>query len=723
MFVVWPGTWMGAGWRNDLGLMSARRLVPARLGTSPSGHAPGVPYAPEFDDVYHSVAGAWAQARHVFMAGNGLPGRWQHRDRFVILETGFGLGNNFLATWAAWLKDPNRCHRLFFISIEKHPLTLDDLQRVHRERPLDEDHAEASALATRLTAAWPVLTPGLHCLEFDEPEQHGVTLLLGLGDIKTLLPQIMAQVDAFYLDGFAPAKNADMWDSALLSRLDRLCAPGATAATWSVARSVRDGLQQAGFVTEKAAGFQGKRDMLTARFEPASATYHQPRPLPGGLWPSPPTAERQATVIGAGLAGCAAAWALTREGWQVTLLDRQAEPAQETSGNAGGLFHSIVHGDDGVHARAHRAAALFASHVLKPWVDHGTLPGQCQGLLRLDKRMNTSDAQALLEHLGWPADHLQWLEQAQASEAAQLPLPHGAWWFKQGGWVSPAAYSRHMLAQAQATGRLTLRMGTSVDRIALDVQNGQTVWRLSAADGQPLNTTSQLVLCCAAQAHTWLGQTPFGLDRTLLPTRLVRGQVSLLNENTPGLRRPAMPVAGQGYAIALNDGRVLFGATTQTGDMDEQVRASDHVHNLLQARELGLFEASMVGLNESDATTLDTELAEGLEGRVGWRVGTADRLPLVGALPHVGQMAQTHGWPEQIRRVPRWRTDEHGRPGLFMFGGLGSRGIAWAALGGRLLAHWMSGSPCPVEVELRDALDPARFGVRVQRKQANITAC
>ncbi|HEY0856740.1 MAG TPA: tRNA (5-methylaminomethyl-2-thiouridine)(34)-methyltransferase MnmD, partial [Albitalea sp.] len=157
----------------------------------------GVPFSPEFGDVYHPASGALAQARHVFLAGNGLPRRWQGRDRFVVLETGFGLGNNFLATWDAWRRDPRACRQLHFISIEQHPLTREALRLLPRE-------PELAPLADELAAAWPPLTPNLHRLGFDGGR---VQLLLALGDVERWLPELVARVDAFYLDGFAPAKN------------------------------------------------------------------------------------------------------------------------------------------------------------------------------------------------------------------------------------------------------------------------------------------------------------------------------------------------------------------------------------------------------------------------------------------------------------------------------------------------------------------------------------
>ena len=219
----------------------------------------GTPVSAIYGDIYHSAAGGCAQARHVFLAGNELPGRWQERDSFVILETGFGLGLNFLATWRAWQEDPLRCRELQFISLEKHPLSADDLVRAHAVWP---DFVRCSE---ELGRCWPPLLRGEHRLEF---EGGRVLLRLILGDALEELPKLDASVDAFYLDGFSPAKNPELWSSELCSSLARLAAPGATLATWSVAGSVRRALTAACFSVRRCPGFAGKRQMLIGRFCP-----------------------------------------------------------------------------------------------------------------------------------------------------------------------------------------------------------------------------------------------------------------------------------------------------------------------------------------------------------------------------------------------------------------------------------------------------------------------
>ena len=339
--------------------MKTAPITPAQIDFSD----PAAPLASAFGDVFHSRAGALAQASHVFLGGNGLPGRWAGQQRFVVLETGFGLGNNFLATWAAWAADLERCERLVFISIEKHPLEAADLQRAHATSELPE-------LTAQLLAAWPPLTPNLHRLSF---EAGRVQLLLCLGDVHLWLRELVAQVDAFYLDGFSPALNPAMWDRHALKALARHAAPDATAASWSVAPEVRAGLLAAGFPNERQRGFSNKGGMCVARFAP-----HRPLQRPAGREPLAPDA-REALIVGAGLAGAACAWALAQQGIACTLLEGRAGSAQSSSGNPVGLFHGTLNPDDGMHARFNRAAALETERLLRHLPELSGLSRACCG--------------------------------------------------------------------------------------------------------------------------------------------------------------------------------------------------------------------------------------------------------------------------------------------------------------------------------------------------------
>lgn len=635
---------------------------------------------------------------HVFLGGNALPARWAKRDCFVILETCFGLGSNFLTTWAAWRADPQRCKRLVFISIEQKPLQKADLGRTH----------EYPALIQRLQEAWPVQTPGLHTLAFEEGAASGVTLLLGLGDVADLLPQIVAQVDAFYLDGCSLDQDPQVWEQGLLTRLGRLAAPGATAASQSTKRGVREGLTLSGFKLEEMSGHgDTHRGMTRAVFAP----HHTPAHLPGGLRPrSMPASQQHAVIIGAGLAGCAAAWALARQGWRCTVVDANPAPAQAASGNPGGLFHSIVHGDDGLHARAHRAAALRTAQVVLPWLAQGRLHGQCQGLLRLDEHSSHDDAQALIQRLGLPADYVQWLDQPDAAAMAGIEVPSGGWLFLQGGWLHPAGLAQAFLREASTHASIDF---VGQQRVHQLQRQADGAWQALDEQGHIVAQAPVVVLASAIDTP----QLILSLENAHpLPMACVRGQVSILplggKANTAGPRpkAPHLPVAGAGYVLPEHLGNLLCGATSQANDQDPDVRETDHLHNLQLAAQLG-------SLPEPRANS------EGLSGRVGWRATTPDRLPYVGALPVAvsPRPAKAGRAPrmDQPRFVPRLSDDQGG---VYVITGLGSRGITWAALAGELLASWVTGSPCPVEAALRDALDPARIVTRAVAKAAQAEA-
>jgi tRNA 5-methylaminomethyl-2-thiouridine biosynthesis bifunctional protein len=610
----------------------------------------GVARSPAFDDIYHPREGALEQAERVFLAGNGLPGRWRGRARFTILETGFGLGNNFLATWAAWRDDPQRCQRLHVVSLEKHPPTRDDLSRALTHSPF-------AVLARQLVAAWPALTPNLHRLTF---ESGRVQLLLGLGDAATLARELVARVDAFFLDGFAPARNEAMWTPPLFNALARLAAPEATAATWSAARIVRDGLSAAGFDVQAAPGSAAKREITLARYAPRFAA----PAAPGRVLPA--SSPSHAIVIGAGIAGAATARALALQGVPCTVLDAQTRPASLASGNPAGLFHGTVGTDDTVHTRWHRAASFAAAD----WV-HTTQAGASDGLLRLNRTHDLAAMRALLAAQHLPAGYVQALDAAEASQRAGLPLAQPAWLFTQGGWADPRALVQHALATSGVTWR--------GDSRAHGIERSGDAWLVRDHDARVIAQAPVLVL---ANAEDALRLADLPIDWT----QRMRGQVTLLAPCDAAVR-PRLPIASGGYVLALpNGGGLLVGATSQPGDENPQVREADHAHNLERARQL-------LGCNAARDGAV-------LQGRVGWRVVTRDRLPLVGMAPDLdAPMPARRDSPRLLAR----------RQGLYLHTALGSRGITTAALNGELIAAQLCGAPWPLEADLADAIDPARF--------------
>jgi tRNA 5-methylaminomethyl-2-thiouridine biosynthesis bifunctional protein len=629
-------------------------IVPAEIDFASDAAAPR---APAFGDLYHPREGPFSQAHEVFLAGNGLPARWRGRSRFVILETGFGLGHNFLAAWAAWRDDPARCDRLHFVSLEKHPPRHGDLQRALAAAPWP-------GLAQQLLAAWPASTPNLHLADF---ESGRLRLLLGFGDAATLARELVARVDAFFLDGFAPACNAPMWSPELFAALARVAAPGATVATWSAARVVRDGLAGAGFEVKAARGPGRKRDITLARYAPRFV----PAPPPGRAFPEAP--PDHVIVVGAGLAGAMTALAIARQGVPCTVLDRGEEPAAQASGNPAGLFHGTVGRDDGPHMRWHRAASFVAARRVREARTAG-IAAAADGLLRLNAGFPVAAMRALLHAQRLPPDYVTALDADEASSQAGVRLMAPAWRFTEGGWADPAAWVRWALAAEQ----VAWRGGATVDALR---RRGDR-WQALDAHGGVLAEASAIVLANAEDALRLAALPPSWVRRN-------RGQLSWLQAGELATTPPRLPIASGRYLLSLPDGRLLFGATQHGADDEPQLRDADHRANLAGA------EALLGGARlAADAARL--------HGRVGWRVGTVDRLPLIGAAPDPALALPAR------REAPRWVARQ---PGLFLHCALGSRGLTTAALGGELLAAQVCGAPWPLEADLVDSLDPARFAL------------
>lgn len=643
------------------------KLVPAALVFD----AAGVAVSTAYGDIYYSPGdgntSAAAQARHVFLGGNGLPMRWANADAFTVVECGFGLGINFLATWRAWRDDQKRCNRLHYVSIEKHPFTREDLRAAHSR------FGELEALSSKLIEAWPQLVPGVHRLVFDNGR---VSLTLILADVADAVQELRFGADAYYLDGFAPDRNAEMWSPHVIKALARLARPGATLATYTTARAVRDALSDAGFAAEKRPGFGAKRDMLAARFAPRWSPHHTPPPVPG--WP-----ERRAIVIGAGLAGAAVCERLGARGWQIELIERNAAPATETSGLHAGVFHPQLAMDDNVLAKLTRAGFLFAVQRWKALeAEDGELLWDRCGVLRMagDESEETR-LREIMQALGYPESYACYLSRDAASSRANCELASGAWWFPEGGWIRPSSLVR---AQLAATPGLNVHFGADVHELKRD---GET-WHALDSAGATIASAPVVIL---ANAHDAARLADFA---QVLGT--LRGQLTYLPESAvPSLRTV---LVGDGYVIPASRGGAVAGATADLDDTDVTLRHSGQAQNLAGLERI--LPGSTASLNPAE-----------LDGAVGFRCISPDRLPLIGAVPDVAstrlQSAALSG--AHFADLPRL-------PGLYAACAYASRGLVWAALAGELLADLICGEPQVLETSLADAIDPGRFALKRVRR-------
>ena len=679
----------------------------------------GLPCSARYSDRYTCRAGALGQARHVFLAGNGLPRRWAGQRQFVIVETGFGLGNNFLACWQAWREDPARPGQLHFVSVEKHPLRPEDLaqsagsaQQATTGAGADLGQDGLQQLRAALLAQWPLPLKGLHRLRF---ESGRVILTLALGDARELVPQLALGADAFFLDGFAPERNPQMWEPGLLRALARLARPGATLATYSAAGTLRDALGAQGFDVQRQSGFGVKRHMLSGQFAPRwKMRRHEP--------PAAHAGERHAVIVGAGLAGCATALALARRGWRITLLDRGAEPAAGASGLPAGLVYPLLSADDNLASRLSRAAYTYALTAL---AEAATVDGLPEPISRscgvFQQALDAEEDATLrtrLQHQGWPQAFARYADADTAFALLGSRPQRGGIWFPAGTAVHGGRWCAAMLHQAQLAaaqtgGALDLHWNCEIAQVCSE--GGR--WVARAQDGAE-HAAPVLVLANAAG----LGLIASAAH---LPLQALAGELTLLD--TPALSQLRAALGGDGYAIPPVLGTAVVGATYETAANSKVVTApGTRAPMATAARATGTGAAApdpaAMGTTGPEATAADSTtanllrlqqlLAQAPTVRVqgsfrAHRCVSQDRLPIVGALCD----------EQRVLDQPRNYTGAHladlpRQPGLYGLAGLGSRGLTLAPLLGELLATLITGEPAPLESALCDAVDPARYLLR-----------
>jgi tRNA 5-methylaminomethyl-2-thiouridine biosynthesis bifunctional protein len=658
----------------------------------------GAPFSQQFDDIYFSRADGLQETGYVFLQQNHLEQRWraldpQHPGVFVIGETGFGTGLNFFSAWRLWRSCAPESWRLHFVSVEKFPLDREQLATALRQWP---ELAEFSAL---LLEQYPARVPGMHRLCFDD----GTVLQLLFGEAHEALAALHDSaapalpngfaIDAWFLDGFAPAKNPAMWSDALFAQIGRLSRPGSTFATFTVAGIVKRGLQAAGFRSEKLAGFGSKRQMLRGEFEAAPtasvAAMTRPARYPAiEYWacPPPPLSRQPVIVIGGGLAGTSTARALAERGWPVTLLERGPQLAGGASGNPTGVLYTKLSAQDGTLSRFALSSYLYALRFYQRHLLANPQDGARCGVLQLpgDPDQWESLRTAFAGHEDW----VQFVQAAPASELAGCDIEQPALWFPQAGWLAPAA----ICAAAARHPLIETRLNCEVTALARSADG----WQLQTSAGE---LRADIVVITNASDACRLEPTRG------LPLKPIRGQITQLPAEW--LRqRPQAVICHTGYLTPTAAG-LDIGATYDLRDTELAPRAVDHRRNVeaLAAALPGLVEVPAAA-----AAALDSIYGQ-LTGRVGLRCTTPDYLPLVGAVADADRLALQCADLARNARIP---LHEPGAvwPGLYVNVGHGSRGLSSTPLCAELLASLICGAPRPLPRDLVQALAPARFLVR-----------
>ena len=531
-------------------------MKPARLQWSEEGILKSL----DFDDIYFQPGQGADESYYVFLEQNRLPDRFGNLQgrSFHIAELGFGSGLNFLLTAKLWLDRAPKNATLTFVSFEKHPIEKETLARLYALWPELKIHADD------ILRQYPPLIEGFHHLHFANGRIH---LMLALGDVNETLKEVSGTFDAWYLDGFAPAKNPAMWEDNIFPLVAARTKPGGTLASFTAAGHVRRGLAAAGFTVRKETGYGHKRDMTVAE-------------CPGKV--PAPSKRPPVTVLGAGIAGSAAAFALARKGFGVTVIDRHPSCAAEASGNPAGILYPKLTVDKSPMGAFHTHGFCYTRSLLEEL----RLPSwnPC-GVLHMD--LNAEDrarSEKLIAGNEFPMGFARLEKKGVFQEGA--------------GHLSPPELCRRLLDHP----RITKIYSKNISQ--LDMQDGITV----IAMGNASKTFPETA---------WL------------PLQSLRGQISFVKA-TPQSQKITSVICHDGYIMPAVSGMHCIGATFQKEPPDEPgLRAADHAENIAKLAknlpELGFSVGAVTG------------------GRTGYRATTPDRLPLIGPCPDFTSFAKGDG--------------------------------------------------------------------------------
>jgi len=554
---------------------------------------------------------------------------WRSTERFCVLDTCFGNGSSFATLRKTWKNSPGNCRKLHYIGL------CGD-----QDAPPPHDFQQS----------WPLPLPGHHHIPLsNDPE---IQLTLVFGKTRKALQTLAATFDLLLLLG-------EEHHAADLARVSRR---GTTFYTRSKSEVFWDALQRAGFTIEENSTL-----FTRGSFRGAHQRTHCAKPYSG---------SKRAIVIGAGLAGTAAAASLASRNWSVTVFEKQQAPAMGASGNLAAAISPMLSKDDGIAARLSRACflALLAELRRLDASPHPAKWAAC-GLLQLAK----DDKEAALfrdviESSVYPPQFVRFLNKDEASAQAGCQVPGAGFYFPQGGWVNPPSLCHARLHSPQ------IRLCHNIDISDIGFEKG--VWRVQDKHSGYLEEAPVLILANAFEAARFSQCEKMHFKK-------VRGQVTHL---APTALPPYHGVISRnGYLTPALEGLCSLGATYDFDSDEKELDAECQQVNL--ARISSLLDGVAIGPRE-------------LAGRVGFRSLTADRLPVIGAIPDY--TALSTGTPN-VKTIAR-------RQGLYGLLGLGSRGVVWSTLAGETLAALIEGEPSPLPSDLLGAMDPARFLEREYRK-------
>jgi tRNA 5-methylaminomethyl-2-thiouridine biosynthesis bifunctional protein len=594
----------------------------------------GMPVSEQFGDIYFARSDGLEESRHVFLQQNRLAERFARvgpGGHFVVAETGFGTGLNFLATWQAWQRmKQNPTATLHFVSVEKFPLSRRDLGQALSFWP------ELAPLAKQLLDAYPPLVQGCHRILL---EGGHVRLTLYFGDILEALSSLAFTADAWFLDGFTPSLNPQMWLDETLAGVRNHSKAGTTIATFTSVGRIRRGLSSTGFLMQKATGYGSKRHLLAGH-------------LPEQCAVPPSTIRGPVAIAGAGIAGCLLARNLADRGIRVVLIDSGSRAGTAASGNRQGAMYVKPGVEFNDQTRLALASLLFSQRF---YARHGGPYWHRTGLLQLAWSPREQERQKQLTSRNhYPAEVFYPVDRETASQLTGTPVPAGGLWFPGNGWLEPAKLCRSLSDHPLIT--------TVFDFRAKEIRPAGHNWTLSG-EAQPDIQASHIVICAGHQSPELIPGT--GSYRF----KSIRGQVTHLEKEH--LHTPVAVICGQRYVNPAASGIAVTGATFDLRDSNPGTTPASHHENIM---ELQTMLPGMLSSPDELIASVET-----IEGRTAFRCTTHDYQPVAGEL-----------YDAQGNEVP----------GIYLLTGFGSKGLTYAPLLAEYVADILTGQPACLPARL-----------------------
>ncbi|MGB1199741.1 MAG: bifunctional tRNA (5-methylaminomethyl-2-thiouridine)(34)-methyltransferase MnmD/FAD-dependent 5-carboxymethylaminomethyl-2-thiouridine(34) oxidoreductase MnmC [Thalassotalea sp.] len=657
-----------------------------------SFRADGSPYSDTFNDFYFDTSLGFHQSEQVFIEGNHITEKLRNTtDTLTIGETGFGTGLNFLLTLKRFLSltEQQPKTKLHYISTEKFPLTHQQLkQSLQGLTALDE---EAKLLLTHYPQT----------LSLSEATQYQLSLLNGkvlltllfkdsTEALSTLNKPKNGLVDVWYLDGFSPAKNPEMWQVPLFEQIARLSKPQASISTFTVAGHVRRKLMDVGFRLSKNVYSGRKNEYLAGVFQQSNSARKGYQLRPTIVKP------QHVTIIGGGIASACAAYTLAQQGVKVTLFCKDVAVARGASSNKiGALFPLLHQQQDDISLFYQQAFEHAVTFYQKLLADGYHFSHNWCGLLEISYKDSLAKRQQLFQqNKAWPEALIHSVDSAQASKIANIPLPYGGLFMPRAGWIAPAELVQQLLKAATNTNNL--RIENSVHVTAL-TQTDDKKWHLATSKGSI--TASVVVLTGGAEA------IPLNVNQSL-PLTSVRGQITAMqsNEHSSAL---STVICHKGYLTPENKGLHCIGATFDKDSFDTQAKKADDEYNLAM-------------LEKCLPDIMPWQLTDVASSKARLRCMTPDHMPVVGAMPDIEAHKTSYA---HLAKDKNWRFDTPAPcvDNLYTLTGLGARGLCSAPLLAEILAADICGYPYPVNDQMLFNLAPNRFIIRdIIKRQVDV---